>query len=151
MNSEFWWRKLQIRQPRKAEIIWGTWVYPTQSSKGHGWKRRWSLDSVECPLCPKSEKDKYNTLCSNIIVLNLALTFWEVIHLCHGLFLGELSLVPRTDTWRAQTKHWVHWDSGERSSDSTRHWPRCVRECQESLAEEWVGSVVLQGVGHWAQ
>ena len=145
MNSEFWWRKLQIRQPRKAEIIWETWVYLTQSSKGHGWERRWSLDSVECPLCPKSEKDKYNTLCSNIIVLNLALTFWEVIHLRHGLFLGELSLAPRTDTWRAQTKRCVHWDSGERSSDSTRDWARLLCECPGLSSKAWVSGGLLQG------
>ena len=134
MNSEFWWGKLQIRQPRKAEIIWETWVYLTQSSRGPAWERLWSLESVECPLCPASEKDKYTTLCSNIIVLNLALTCWEVVHLPHGLLLRNChfpqeQILGGHKTKQNKTPNCVHQDPGERSSDPTKDWLRLAHEC----------------------
>ena len=147
MNSEFWWGKLQIRQPRKAEIIWETWVYLTQSSRGLAWERLWSLDSVKCPLCPASEKDKYTTLCFNIIVLNMALTCREVIHLPQGLFLGELSFAPRTDTWRPQKKLVCTRTQEKGAVTPQKTDPDLPVSVQESLEEEWVHSGLLQGWG----
>ena len=158
MNSEFWWGKLQIRQPRKAEIIWETWVYLTQSSRGSAWERLWSLESVECPLCPASEKDKYTTLCSNIIVLNLALTCWEVVHLPHGLFLGnchfpqEQTLGGHTHTHtHTHTQTCVHQDPGERSSDPTKDWLRLAHKCPAVSGGGVGSSGLLQGWGHRVQ
>ena len=45
-----------------------------------------------------------------------------------------------TDSWRAQTKPCVHQDTGERSSDPTRDWPRLSHECP---------GVSGTGMGQW--
>ena len=58
--------------------------------------------------------------------------------------ITELTWVGKTDSWRAQTKRYVHQVPGERSSDPTRDWPRLVCECLESLAEVWVSGGLLQ-------
>ena len=48
-----------------------------------------------------------------------------------------------------QKKPHVHQDPGERSSDPTRDWARLACECPGSLAEAWMDSGLLQGIGHW--
>ena len=63
--------------------------------------------------------------------------------------MGEVTIKPTieppevtqdwdTDSWRAQTKACVHQDLD----------PDLPVNVQESLAEEWVGSDLLQGWGH---
>ena len=52
----------------------------------------------------------------------------------------ELTQDWETDSWRAQTKPCAHQDSGERSSDPTRDWPRLAHECL---------GVSGRGVGWW--
>ena len=102
---------------------------------------------MKCPLCPASEKDKYTTLCFNIIVLNMALTCREVIHLPQGLFLGELSFAPRTDTWRPQKKLVCTRTEEKGAVTPQKTDPDLPVSVQESLEEKWVHSGLLQGWG----
>ena len=57
-----------------------------------------------------------------------------------GNWLQNLHKFGETDYWRAQTKPFAHQDSGERSSDPTRDWPRLAHECP---------GVSGRGVGQW--
>ena len=60
----------------------------------------------------------------------------------------NLHRTGETDTWRTQTKPCVRQDPGERSSDPKETDPDLPMSVQESLAEAWVGTGLLQGWGH---
>ena len=45
-------------------------------------------------------------------------------------------------------QNFVHQDPGERSSDPKKTNPDLPVSAQESLAEAWVGSGLMQGWGH---
>ena len=65
-----------------------------------------------------------------------------------GISLQNFHRTGKTDSWRPQTKHCVHQDSGEKSSDTTRDLPVSVWESPEA---PWVDSGLLWGQGQWVQ
>jgi len=60
----------------------------------------------------------------------------------------ELTQDWETDSWRAQTKPYAYRDPGERSSDPQETDSDLPVSVQESPAEVWVSSDLLQGRGH---
>ena len=73
---------------------------------------------------------------------------WRRSPLTLSQSLQNLPRTGETDSWRAQTKACVHQDPGERSSDPQETDPDLPVSVQESPAEAWVGSGLLQGQGH---
>ena len=66
--------------------------------------------------------------------------------------LPELTQDWETDSWQAKTEPCVHQDPGERRAVTPQETdPGLPMSIQESLAEVWIGSGLLQGWGHYVQ
>ena len=66
------------------------------------------------------------------------------------IWLQSFHRTGETDSWRPQTKPYVHQDPGESRSVPKRDWARLV--CvQESPVEGWVDSGLLRGQEHWIE
>ena len=92
---------------------------------------------------------------SSIIATNSWQRDWEppgnLTMKASGTWLKNFHRIGETDSWRAQTKPFVHQDVGERSSDPTRDWARLACECL-GISDGGVGwQWPAMGSGDWLQ
>ena len=74
--------------------------------------------------------------------------FAGILSLAKGFDYRTLYRTGETDSWRAQTKPYVHLTQEKGAVAPQETDPDLPVSVQESLVEVWVGGSLLQGQGH---
>ena len=74
--------------------------------------------------------------------------FAGILSVAKGFDYRTLYRTGETDSWRSQTKPYVHLTQEEGAVAPQETDPDLPMSVQESLVEVWVGSSLLQGQGH---